>query len=1148
MSILWRKNSINGSQTDKLRIMMISLHNINSIAKYERKTLFRSWFFRIFSILSLVVLFFMNLGMVTEVGDASWIFRAIPSSIPYFNLLILNVAQAIIAVFLASDFLKRDKKLDTTEVIYMRSMTNGEYVIGKTMGNIQVFMVLNFAVLIMAMIFNFIAPDTHIPWISYLLYLLFISIPTLVFIMGLSFLLMSLIRNQAVTFVIILGYIGITLFLVKASYYYVFDYMAFNIPMLKSDIIGFGNLDLILGHRGIYFFLGTGFIFLTIFLLKRLPQSETTTWASVVLSVIFISAGVYLAFNHVNRFVTRDHVRAAAIELNNYYAKKPVPDVVRHDIKLRHKGETLESVSSMTLVNLTGQSMDSVVLSLNPGLVISASSLNGQAVQAVRKEQIVVFPLSSPLKPSESLKLELSYAGNIDESFCYLDIDSKKQDEKFGEFVINVDKRYAFLTPEYVLLTPESNWYPKPGSTYSSKIFGWNKTSFTDFNLVVNTSAGLQAISQGEITNPSPGEFIFKNENPLTQISLAIGKYVQKKMKTGSIEFGIWHFEGNDFFTTSLPDIKDTIPSLIEERFKDFQRTYNLNYPFKRFSIVEVPAQFKPYERVWTFQQETVQPEQVFLQEKGYKVRDVDVKMSMKREKKWGQHDGQSLTNKEYQIRAINNIIGNFIREGGRPNFNRQAGGTMQVTETVNPYFIFSELYHFSNHVRSDQWPVVDLVLEAYYKSQSSDMRSQWMREMGGLSEDEMANIALQDYSFEELLLNKDHQKIVDNLIKLKGDFLFTMIQSKAGDKDFTVFMRNLLRANQFRVLTFDSLDNRLVAEFGVAITPFMNNWFKDKKLPGFLISPVTAVNTKSVDQIRTMISFSASNTSDADGVIKLIFRLGGFGGGRGRMMGGASNPNDNITKILFLKPGETKKVSYLFDSEPRGLTINTLTSKNIPQTLAQFFGKVEEDLKAVPRDAEELTDVKVSDLQPNEIVVDNEDPEFSHTLNNKTSLLYKLVTKEQETGLKYAGFDNWRPAIKWTNTTNTGFYGLYVRSAYYIKSGAGDQSVTWTLPVKETGSYDIFTYVNPSFGRRGGFGPGQGGGGGNTEDKGEYHYFITHEDGVTEQTLQLDNNTQAGWNNLGSFYLSPQKAKIVLTNKSAKKIVVADAIKLVKN
>ena len=123
-------------------------------------------------------------------GGESWAIRAIPSAIPYFNLLILNVAQAVIAVFLASDFLKRDKKLDTTEVIYMRSMTNGEYVIGKTLGNMQVFMILNIAVVILALVFNALAKGTPIDWVSYGVYLVLISIPTLVFIMGLSFLLM----------------------------------------------------------------------------------------------------------------------------------------------------------------------------------------------------------------------------------------------------------------------------------------------------------------------------------------------------------------------------------------------------------------------------------------------------------------------------------------------------------------------------------------------------------------------------------------------------------------------------------------------------------------------------------------------------------------------------------------------------------------------------------------------------------------------------------------------------------------------------------------------------------------------------------------------------------------------------------------------
>ena len=194
----------------------------------------------------------------------------------------------------------------------------------------------------------------------------------------------------------------------------------------------------------------------------------------------------------------------------------------------------------------------------------------------------------------------------------------------------------------------------------------------------------------------------------------------------------------------------------------------------------------------------------------------------------------------------------------------------------------------------------------------------------------------------------------------------------------------------------------------------------------------------------------------------------------------------------------------------------------------------------------------QVSVLQPNEIVVDNEDPQFTYTLSDNTSLLHKLIIKEDETGLKYSGFNSWRPPLDWTLTTNSGFYGLYVRSAYYVKAGTGDQTATWNLPVQEAGNYDIYTYITPVGGRGGGpvqGGPGGGGGGvrrGGAEVKGEYQYFIYHDNGETEQSL-LITSAEAGWNLLGSFYLSPENSKVVLTNKSALQSVVADAIKIVK-
>ena len=81
---------------------------------------------------------------------------------------------------------------------------------------------------------------------------------------------MLLLKNQALTFILLLGYIGLTLFYIQDKFYYLFDYMVYNLPLFKSTIVGFSNLELILNHRAIYFFAGLGFIFFTIFLFKPL--------------------------------------------------------------------------------------------------------------------------------------------------------------------------------------------------------------------------------------------------------------------------------------------------------------------------------------------------------------------------------------------------------------------------------------------------------------------------------------------------------------------------------------------------------------------------------------------------------------------------------------------------------------------------------------------------------------------------------------------------------------------------------------------------------------------------------------------------------------------------------------------------------------
>ena len=252
---------------------MSFVNNIQSVAKYESKILIRSWFFKVFTVLALLILGFFDFGMlVADNGGGMWMLKALPSNLPYLNLLLLNTGQAVISIFLASEFLKRDKKLDTSEVFYVRPLSNAEYVIGKIWGNLRVFLILNLIVMGMALIFNFIGSGMSVDWLSYPVYFLLISIPTLIFIIGLSIFLMLVLKNQALTFIILLGYIGLTLFYISDKFYYLFDYMAYSLPLVKSTIVGFTNLEVVLNHRAIYFFAGLAFIFFKIFLFRRLPN------------------------------------------------------------------------------------------------------------------------------------------------------------------------------------------------------------------------------------------------------------------------------------------------------------------------------------------------------------------------------------------------------------------------------------------------------------------------------------------------------------------------------------------------------------------------------------------------------------------------------------------------------------------------------------------------------------------------------------------------------------------------------------------------------------------------------------------------------------------------------------------------------------
>jgi ABC-type transport system involved in multi-copper enzyme maturation permease subunit len=1119
---------------------MISIHNIASIAKYEITTLLRSWFFRIFAIIAIAFLFFFNMGTLVfgNGGTGIWAMKALSSVVPYVNLLILNTVQAIIAIFLASDFLKRDKKLDTTDVIYIRSMSNGEYVSGKTIGNLVVFIILNLLILSIALVFNMISENMTVDWMAYIYYFLIISLPTLIFILGLSFFVMSILKNQAITFILLLGYVAVTIFYLNTKFYYLFDYMAYSIPLLKSDFIGFGNLPAIIIHRGMYVSFGIAFIFLTISMLKRLPQTPFSNKMTLIPAIIFLALGVWLGNRHVSGFLKGQELRQTMRGINDANNEMTRLKAESYQIELEHKGYEISVHAKIKVSNPHPETVNQFVFTLNPGFELEKVSVNGQEEKVVRELQLIKFT-GLNLLFEQTAELEFTYKGSPNEAACYLDVDDKTLQAAYKDFLFQVDKRSAIVSPDFVLLTRESNWYPVPGTGFGAESKQWMLKQFSGYEFTVKTNDRLTAISQGKSTH-SDGMFSFDNKKNLSEISLVIGNYAQVTDTIDGLEFNLYHHPKHDAFSEFFEPVKDTIPVIIAEALKDYERAIDLYYPFERFTLVEVPAQFYSYQRTLISEREQVQPETVLFPEKGIMIEEADLYGSLNRMERFSRSDEGTTTPEEKKVMVLKNFISLFTSSSGRPDFNRSAG-TIQVQEKVNPLYAFPLFYNHAYYVESEAWPITDRIFESYLKQSSASSSMGFIREMQGVSENEEANIALQDYSFAELLSDPDRTQIIDNVIQQKGQSLFSIIKRRTGDEAFDDFMFNFLKSIKFKGTTIEDFNARILAQFNTDLIPFMNDWFNSKSLPGYLIGNVNAVNVLDGDRLKTMVKFKITNAEKTEGIVVVQFRLGSGGGpGRGRFTGGAA---ETIDKLVSLEGFQTKEVSFLLDGTPRGLTINTLASKNIPSEIRMPLENIAEDTKATPFEGELILDKPVTLAEPDEIICDDEDPGFRIPMGKDQSLLQELLIKDEKTKDKYVGFSTYRAPRVWRPTTGSSFYGTFIRSAHYIKSGDNNKKASWTIAIPEPGTYRVYAYITKQSSRQG---MRRDGGTTSSTNLGEYNYIIRHDTGNEEVSLDI-NTAESGWNSLGTYNFASDSVKILLNNKSAGQVVVADAVKLVK-
>ncbi|HUU27135.1 MAG TPA: hypothetical protein VM123_04915 [archaeon] len=1177
---------------------MKSLYNILSIALYEAKTLFRSWFFRIFSLLALVILILLDVVFFALPITSQWMAYGIPASIPYMNLLLLNVAQAVIGVFMASDFLKYDRKLDTTDVVYMRSMTNADYVLGKTLGVLAVFGGLNLLVLIIALVFNVFFADVPVVASAYALYPLLISLPTLIFIFGLTFLLMVIIRSQAVTFIVLLGYIATTLFFLSRKFHYLFDYMAFNVPLMYSDFVGFGDISTILIHRGIYFLAGLGFVFTTILLLWRLPQSRIVNRVSMVLAIGCLAGAVMLGTAYLTRLSDSASLREKMLALSKDLTQTSTVSVHSCGLDLTHTGKEIAVRAGLAFTNKTPEDLERYIFSLNPGLEVTSVTRSGKDIPYTRNLHILSVEPEGALKPGAIDSLTISYRGSINEEACYLDIDDKTREENYRVLFYNLDKRYGFITPDYVLLTHENMWYPEAGIPEGAAYPELKRIDFITFNLSVKTAEGLRAVSQGKVTGIKAGEFVFSPEVPLPQLSLAIGQYETRSLTVSdstaadTVEYTLYILKGHDYFSqyfnelqpvlagdkgekppasvsdTLTPAAGDTLPSakrdsladyekktladLIRDMRTDFENKLDLKYPYRRLSIIETPIQFFACPRLWTPGMETVQPEQVFLPEKGITLTTADFKRMNYFMSRRGQRGGRVMTTEEIQTNLFRQFVQTTFLGGssvfrGLRSLRRTQSGVLSVGNFAmslflpnmgSSYNLFPQYYSYTHNFSSAKWPIFNVAMEFFLAGRIEDQPPPMARLFWGPSPEELANFALEKQTLVEILADPKDKEDVPDVMRLKSVYLFSLLQSELKKENFEKFLKDYLDSHMFTDSRVSEFQTGLKERFALDIETYLDSWLHEKKLAAFIVTDLDCYEVLDQERTRYQVVFKVYNPEPVGGLISVNFRRGG-GGFRG-FPGQGEQEEERLFRV---NAGQNKEIAILLDDSPRAMTINTFVSQNLPSVIQRDFGELKPNKDAKPFEGERVLDQPATMAEPGTVIVDNEDPGFQiHSLASE-GYLKKLMDRSNGNEDEYIGIQFWDLPRRWRATTHSDFYGAYKHSAYYIRAGEGGNKVSWKAELPRSGQYDVYYYVTdirlPWMGR---------GRGGRGEDIAkDFHFSIYHDDGAAEVKLDTD-GAQQGWNLLDTYYFSQGPARVELTDQSKGRMVYADAVKWVEH
>lgn len=1077
-------------------------HDINTIINYEAKILRRNILFRVFAILSILGILFLQ---ITRQGGniTSWFKIALPSSFPFVTAYLYNFIQALVIIFVCSG---QYRNPETQAVILCRPVSNHDYCIGKWFGIFKEFLKINLYVFILAALVNIWGSYAPFRVDIYLFYFLTSTLPTLIFTSGLTLWVSQMTRNHFLTTLFLTCLLLGSYFYFSKIQYGIFDFFSYSQLNTFSDVTGYTGLSQYLQVRVGYTFLGIACLYLWISMFQRLDNKPPNKYKAYIVPILFILLGSSCILNSWYYFNRYENRRKAYKETYLHYQPEKKARVIKHDITYRPTKGSMTVTSKLEIQNQTQDTLQHILIYLNPTLQVTSIQHENQILKYTRENQIIL--VHKKLIPEEKLILHMEYQGQIDDALCYLEIpdqDIRQEKRIKRNQIFQFGKQYTFLDENYTLLLPECIWYPVCVPPVNISFPYAQETNFTQFSLEVYKNSDAEVISQG-MSEASENKITFINPHPLTSISLCIGKYNKEEVTVDNTLLELYYFPGHEFILDFNTMTGSQIKKQLARSKNKIQSTFGRYYPFKKLTFIESPVSFTSYERNWREGSDYIQPELIFFPERLFSLSSYS-----------------PLETAKKILRKRNPL------EDQEALYAQAERHVLQICEIQlsDGMYSLSPMFHdYLSFISSDEYPGVNTLLNnvIYYQKRIIPINTEFSKEYLPAVE------YLKNHSLKEAFSDKQvSNKLLREIIKSKALYLRAYLSTRVPFEDLKQFFDDIASRLRFAEITLEEFSSEFSDRYSLDIQQILNELYQEKGLAFFHVKDLQASKIPGQENIY-QIHFKIWNSAQTAGVITFTAHDTG---------------NDFLVEKSMPVPAKICQEFYLeVAGEPQLLHLQTHLAQNIPSA---YFIYYEHGIhKTSDEKPSGIFALDSSVFLSDDIIVDDASHHFH--LVDSTEQIKKLIPSKSKQD-RYSFVSD--PA-QWIETITHHSYGEPIRSAHCKLAGRGDKKAIWTTELPEPGIYEIFFYhqdisityppVSSTF------------------TGAKLYYTIRHGNEEKEIIIEADLEAE-GWVSLGKHSLPKGEVQVILSDKgdtvekdntkqgmdAKRQLIIADAIKYVR-